>query len=258
MNNVDNPQSKNRRSRVNILRQLWVIFGTGAIIATLFNAWTPLGLIPLGLGEQISQIFSPPENSSSNVFPTPTQRPKPRIGIVSGHWGFDSGAICPDGLTEFQVNLEVATKVKEQLTAEGFDIDILEEKDARLNGYKALALVSIHSDTCEFINNSATGFKVAAALANSRPNRTSRLVACLTSRYYESTNLEFHAGSITEDMTSYHAFNEIHSDTVAAIIEIGFMNLDRQILTTDPDRVAQGITNGVLCFIRNEEALPPS
>ena len=53
-------------------------------------------------------------------------------------------------------------------------------------------------------------------------------------------------------MTYYHAFDEIHSTTTAVIIETGFLHLDRQILTENADLVAQGIVNGLLCFIRNE------
>jgi N-acetylmuramoyl-L-alanine amidase len=53
-------------------------------------------------------------------------------------------------------------------------------------------------------------------------------------------------------MTNYHAFNEINSDTPAAIIEIGFMNLDREILTQHQDVIAKGIASGILCFVRNE------
>lgn len=258
MSEIQNPsEPKERPQRINVLRQLGVVLSTGIVLAVLFNAWTPLGLLPIGLGEQIKSIFNDPQAGQTSLYPTPTPRPKPRIGIVSGHWGYDSGALCPDGLTEYEVNLEIATKVKEQLIDEGFDVDLLEEKDDRLSGYQALALVSIHADTCQFINSEATGFKVAAALANARPNRTKRLVACLSSRYYQYTNLNFHAGSITEDMTSYHAFDEVHSDTAAAIIETGFMNLDRQTLTTEQDRVARGITEGILCFIYNEQAPPP-
>ena len=53
-------------------------------------------------------------------------------------------------------------------------------------------------------------------------------------------------------MTSYHAFDEIHTETTAAIIETGFLNLDRQILTENPDLIAQGIVDGLICYIRNE------
>ncbi len=57
-------------------------------------------------------------------------------------------------------------------------------------------------------------------------------------------------------MGSYHAFDEIHGDTTAAIIEMGFMNLDRQILTDSPERIAAGIAQGILCYIFNEDASP--
>jgi N-acetylmuramoyl-L-alanine amidase len=53
-------------------------------------------------------------------------------------------------------------------------------------------------------------------------------------------------------MTSYHAFGEIKENTVAAIIEIGFLNLDRQFLTNNTDLVVDGIVNGILCYINNE------
>ena len=253
----DNPSDRNNRpARVNLLRQLWVVFGMAAVIATLFTAVTPLGLVPYGLGENLASWFSPQDNPA--ILPTVTPRPRPRIGIVAGHWGYDSGAICADGLTEVDVNLNIATRIKEILTAEGFDVDLLQEKDDRLLGYRALVLVSIHADSCEFINNEATGFKVAAALASSRPDKSNRLVACLTSRYLTATSLAYHAGSITPDMTSYHAFDEIHTDTTAAIIETGFLNLDRQILTQDPGLIASGISSGILCYIRNEDATIPS
>jgi N-acetylmuramoyl-L-alanine amidase len=54
-------------------------------------------------------------------------------------------------------------------------------------------------------------------------------------------------------MSSYHAFDEINSETNAVIIEVGFLNLDRQMLTKKQGRVAEGITNGILCYVRNED-----
>jgi N-acetylmuramoyl-L-alanine amidase len=174
---------------------------------------------------------------------------------VAGHsGGEDPGAVCNDGLTEVSLNLDVATRVKEKLTAAGFDVDLLEEYDDRLTNYDALALVSIHADTCAFIDDNASGFKVAAALGNDNPEKGSRLAACLSSRYGETTGLRFHAGSVSSHMTSYHAFDEIDPNTAAAIMEIGFMNLDRQILTQQPDLLAEGIAQGVLCYIYNEDA----
>jgi N-acetylmuramoyl-L-alanine amidase len=45
---------------------------------------------------------------------------------------------------------------------------------------------------------------------------------------------------------------QINTNTTAAIIETGFLNLDRQVLTEQTDRVAQGIVSGILCYVRNE------
>jgi N-acetylmuramoyl-L-alanine amidase len=57
-------------------------------------------------------------------------------------------------------------------------------------------------------------------------------------------------------MSSYHAFDEIDGNTNAVIIEVGFLNLDRQILTKGQDKIANGISNGILCYIRNEDITP--
>lgn len=242
---------------MNVLGQLVMVFSAGAVLATLFTAWTPLGLFPSNIAEQLAELFTGSSQAQSSAFPTPTPRPRPRIGIVAGHWGgVDPGAVCNDGLTEVEVNLEVATRAKEKLTAAGFDVDLLEEFDDRLEGYEALALVSVHADTCRFIDENASGFKVAAALASTSPEKASRLAACLRSRYGEETGLRFHAGSVSDHMSSYHAFDEIHGDTTAAIIEIGFLNLDRLILAQQPDLLAEGIARGVLCYIYNEDASP--
>ena len=45
-------------------------------------------------------------------------------------------------------------------------------------------------------------------------------------------------------------------ETVAAIIETGFLNLDREILTKRTDLIAQGVVEGVLCFATNENIEP--
>jgi N-acetylmuramoyl-L-alanine amidase len=247
-----------RHASMNVLGQLTMVFSVGALLATLFTAWTPLGLMPSNLAAQIGDWFRGEQGTQGQVFPTPTPRPRPRIGIIAGHSGFeDPGAVCQDGLTEATVNLDVATRVKEKLTSAGFDVDLLEEFDDRLDGYVGLALVSIHADTCDFIDDNATGFKVAASSSTDSPEKAGRLAACLSSRYAEVTGLRFHPGSVSSHMTGYHAFDEISPQTTAAIIEIGFLNLDRQILTQQPDLLAEGVSQGVLCYIYNEDASSP-
>jgi N-acetylmuramoyl-L-alanine amidase len=117
--------------------------------------------------------------------------------------------------------------------------------------------VSIHADSCLAIGPEATGFKVAAAVDTAVPDRAQRLVTCLADRYAQATGLDFHPGSITVDMTEYHTFYEVHSETPAAIIETGFLYLDRQFLTESPERAARGIVEGVLCYLHNQPASIP-
>jgi N-acetylmuramoyl-L-alanine amidase len=176
------------------------------------------------------------------------------MGVVAGHKGNDSGSICADGLTEQSVNEKVAYLVQKNLVDKGFSVNVLNEFDERLSSYQADVLVSVHADSCDYINDQATGFKVSSALANPHPERAARLTACLKNRYALVTGLPLH-NSITIDMTSYHAFAEINEDTTAVIIEIGFLNLDRELLTQKSDLVAKGITDGVLCYINNEDLI---
>jgi N-acetylmuramoyl-L-alanine amidase len=236
-----------------LFRQLLIILGVGFLIATLFTAWTEPGLLPGALSARLSGVRSTPTPPMD--WSTPTARPNPRIGIVAGHSGNDSGAVCPEalgGIREVDINLNIATRVRENLIAQGYDVDLLAEFDPRLNGYQAIALVSIHADSCDYIEG-ATGFKVASAMSTTYPEQATRLTSCLQTRYAHTTGLSLHMGSVTSDMTDYHAFSEINNQTPGAIIEVGFMNLDRQILTQQPDLLAEGITAGIMCFILNED-----
>ena len=67
--------------------------------------------------------------------------------------------------------------------------------------------------------------------------------------YRNATQMNYHANTITPDMADYHAFRELAPGTPALIIEVGFMNLDRELLTTNADIPARGITDGILCFL---------
>jgi N-acetylmuramoyl-L-alanine amidase len=239
-----------------LLRQLQLVLIVAIVIATLFTAWSEPGLLPGGLSEKLSSALAHQNTTPQAGFPTTTPHGNPRIGIVAGHSGNDSGAVCSEalgGYREVDINLNVASLVREDLVSDGYDVDLLAEFDPRLTNYHALALVSIHADSCAYINDQATGFKLAAAISTKYPEQTARLTACLRTRYAAVTGLEFHSGSVTTDMTNYHAFSEISPDTPAAIIETGFMNLDREILTQHPDVIAKGIASGILCFVRNED-----
>jgi N-acetylmuramoyl-L-alanine amidase len=255
-----NIKSKRRPARRGLLYQLEITLGVAFLIATLFTAWTPADLLVGNLRERLAEGILPLETPAPGAEPTAAPQLTPRIGIVVGHWDDntkDPGAVCADGaLTEFQVNQSVATRVQADLEKLGYEVDLLREFDPLLNDYEAMALVSIHADSCDYINDAATGYKVAASMANPRPERSQRLVACLRTRYGQSTGMKLHSTSVTDDMTSYHAFEEINPETTSAIIEVGFLNLDRQILTQHQDFIAKGITDGILCFVNNEDISP--
>ncbi|MBX3056597.1 MAG: N-acetylmuramoyl-L-alanine amidase [Anaerolineae bacterium] len=174
------------------------------------------------------------------------QSPGPlRIGLIAGHKGFDPGAVCADGLTEAQINENIANLVAAQLQADGIPVDILDEFDPRLPRYGATAVVSIHADSCVYYHDQLTGFKIAS----SAYTNSSALEACVEQEYGRATNLPYHPHTITEHMTDYHVFREIPLGVPAIIIEVGFMNLDRDILTNRPHEPAAGVANGIQCYL---------
>jgi N-acetylmuramoyl-L-alanine amidase len=235
----------------------------------------------LGLGRRSPRSETAPELAATQPVltvtapspppPTPTLTPTPaprvpHIGVVVGHWwleesgqqSLDVGAVCDEGtsyqLTELEINLEIAGRVVFELRRAGYQADLLQEWDERLSGYRADVLVSIHADACLYPE--ASGFKVARVADSHVPAIEDRLVACLVEHYGARTGLFFHADSITHDMTQYHTFYEIHPNTPGAIIEVGFMLADRPLLTQRPDLVAQGIIDGILCFLEGEGIIP--
>lgn len=233
--------------------QILLVIFVGAMLATFFTAWTTPGMIPGHFGDNINVVTIPDATGQSAQAGANVANVPAIIGIVAGHTGNDSGAVCPDGLTEVSINQQVAAYVQQYLKENKINAEIFKEFDDHLSGFRGLALISIHTDSCEFVNDQATGFKVASSTSN--PQRSVRLTSCMRTRYAQATGLPLH-NSVTVDMTSYHVFDQIDTDTPALIIEVGFMNLDRQLLTKHADLVARGITNGILCFINNEDLSP--
>jgi len=181
---------------------------------------------------------------------TPGLRNK-RVGIIAGHSGpeGDPGAVCESGFREADVNLAVAELAAAWLRDDGYQVDVLEEFDSRLPGYRADALVAIHADSC--IAKDLSGFKVARAVDSAIPEVEDRLVQCLYREYEAATGLLPHPSTITSDMENYHAFREIELETPAAIIELGFLLADGHILANETDRMAYGIVSGVRCFLED-------
>ncbi len=236
-------------------RILQTTLSVAFLLATLFTGFSPK-MFSTNFGAMISGALTPQPDGGG---PVPTPQMSLRIGIVAGHWGdgSDPGAVCLDGITkEQEINLTIAQlvrqKLQEQLEVKGYKIDLLQEFDSRLDGYVAALLLSIHSDICDATHPEATGFKLAASTYSNDKNLTDRLAACLYDGYQRATGLPYNPNNVTDDMTKYHAFRAIDPSTPAAIIETGFLYLDRSLLVDHPQLVADGIVAGVLCFVRSE------
>jgi N-acetylmuramoyl-L-alanine amidase len=233
--------------------RVMLVVASAAFLAAALIVWRLLAAGQVVLPTWTQGVA--PEDSvavASGIPPAPTPAADlppdaPRVGLVSGHAGYDTGAMCPDGLTEAEVNLAIAQEAAILLSRRRYYVDLLGEFDDRLKGYRADALVSVHADSCNVPG--ASGFKVARVTDSAIPEDEDRLVACIYREYQAITGLPRHPSSITDDMTSYHAFHEIDRNTPGAIIETGFLYEDRDLLTNRPEKAARGIASGVVCFL---------
>ena len=139
-----------------------------------------------------------------------------------------------------------------RLRRAGAQVDLLDEYDARLNGYAADALVSIHADSC--IERS--GFKVARWADSPMPAVEDRLVRCLSERYAAATGLPFDADTITEDMTAVPRLPQAGRPDPGAIVEVGFMGGDWNLIGRRPAVAADGIVDGLVCFFEADSPDP--
>lgn len=220
----------------------------GAFVAYLYFGRTLIASVrqtnPTG-------AFSASEQIDDGLAATVLQRHRnsagpTRIGIVSGHLNFDSGAVCDDGLQEVSINNNVATQVAAILQANGLSVEILDEQDGRLTqNYRAVAVVSLHSDSCQGAAATMSGYKSAA----SQVTNANVLQACINDRYAVQTGLSYNENTITNHMTQYHVFGRLSADVPALILEMGFMGGDRDLLTNRTQLVAAAVADGIMCFV---------
>jgi|GEM_PF-171277 len=232
------------------VRTAIIVIIAAGLASTIFTWFTRPDFINDGVASDLEVARATGVYSvQPTALPTPNYLRK--IGIVSGHRGpeGDPGAVCPDGLTEASINFAVAQIVVKNLRAQGYSVDLLDEFDARLDNYQAAALVSIHANTCQDWGELVSGFLVAKAAARPEGGLDTLLAECVGGQYGLIIGLE-RRYNLTVDMTDYHSFREIHPFTPAAIIELGFLKDDREVLTTRQDDMGRAITEGILCFLQ--------
>jgi N-acetylmuramoyl-L-alanine amidase len=185
-----------------------------------------------------------------------------RIGIQVGHWKtdevpaelgtritFQTGTTWA-GVDEVDVNMDIAERVKAQLTARGYIVDIIPTTVPV--GYIADVFLALHADGDE--TEEKSGFKIAHG--SRRGPYEDKLVSLLREEYGKATGLEWDP-LISRGMSAYYAFNwgryqhAAAPHTPAAILEMGFLSngYDRELMVDKADGVATGIVNGIQRFL---------
>ncbi|HOH92216.1 MAG TPA: N-acetylmuramoyl-L-alanine amidase [Anaerolineaceae bacterium] len=240
------------RPRVTLQTLATVIFAA-VLVATLLTLWMPSAFTGDNLQEQYVAEISVPQITQQAEegleVSLPQEFPENKIGIIIGHKGRDEGEVCSNGLTEVEINSTVATYLQQKLIELGYDAELLDETDPRLVGYQAQLLIALHCNSCEYINDNATGFKFAIVPSEVKTIDRELLTKCLSEAYANATGLKYHYQTTTNEIRNYHAFDQIDPLTAAMIFELGYMNLDQDILTNRPEVLAEGLANGIQCYM---------
>jgi len=179
-----------------------------------------------------------------------------QLTVISGHAGYDSGAICmaidgsstlPPSVTEVEINAAVAERFARRLRRGGASVTIMDEFDPRLEQLQSDLLISLHADSCI----DASGYKLAYNTRAEVLPFTSNLDECFAQNYASITNLTLHIDTITHDMIDYHAFRKIAPTTPAVIVEMGFLGGDQALLHDQPETVARALTESIRCFFQS-------
>lgn len=205
-------------------------------------------------------------NASPTIIPTPSPRPAgtaPRVGLQVGHLRSNelpeelarlrtSTGARWGSVTEAELNLEIVNRVKPLLEAQGVVVDVLPATVPP--GYDADAFLAIHADGST--GAAARGWKLATPWRTSDASRA--LMDAVAAAYGPATGIPEDVGGVTFNMKGYYAFSfrryehAIARTTPAIIVEMGFMTsaADRAVLFGQPDRVARGIADGVVAYLR--------
>ena len=257
---INRRQQHRRQSGISALggffRALFVVGLSTALVATLLTFFTnPQFINPAVVkGLQLGEDGTLGAAAFSTATPVSTPKWHYRIGIIAGHRGRDSGAICSDGfgnvdLREVDINFVVARNVVANLKAENYAVDLLDENDPRLDNYQAAVLVSLHANTCLDFGEHVSGYLIAKSEARPDDGADALLRECVAVNYSALIPLQ-RSYNLTLDMTGYHVFGKVHPLTPAVILEMGYMLADRDILTTQQDLLAHAISNGIRCYLQ--------
>jgi N-acetylmuramoyl-L-alanine amidase len=237
------PAGSEKTRPTSMMRMVQTIVLWAFVLATLFTFWNPHSLF--SSQANISFLPTPANAAGSNA-----SNRSIRIGIQIGHYKHNEGFTCPDGIREVDINYVIANKISLLLGASQIAVDVLNEYDLNLINYKADALISIHTRSCTDASAAASGFTIGTSISAKETDKTNNLAACLAEQYSQNTGLAFNYQVIPDNQVNSHTFLDINSQTPAVQIETGSLVADRTILLEGSDRAANGITAGILCYLK--------
>jgi N-acetylmuramoyl-L-alanine amidase len=227
---------------------------------------TPTALAPVPA--PVAPVLAP----SGAPSPTPilyTRIPKPvlqagprRIGIQAGHWQTEKAppelwrlltqtGTSWKGVTEVEINLDIANRIKSILEPKGFVVEVLPTTIPP--GYVADAFVALHGDGDGTGENS--GFKMA--FSSRRTPYEANLLDAIKSTYAAATGLRYDATRISRSMANYYGLTWQRNKyataphTPSIVLEMGYVSndVDRELMTEKADLVASAIANGIVRFL---------
>lgn len=185
-----------------------------------------------------------------------------RVAIQAGHWKSDEAPdelrrLIPqtgaawEGVTEVEINLDVAQRIGVILNSKGIAVDILPTTIPV--GYVADAFVALHADSDGAGDNS--GFKMAHGAR--RGPYEDALLNDIKDAYGAATGMSYDATHISNNMRGYYPFSwsrfqhALAAHTPAVILEMGYVSNDddRALMLDKPDLLAKAISDGILKFL---------
>jgi N-acetylmuramoyl-L-alanine amidase len=241
--------------------EVWLATEDGDVLPSAVGA---AGVPPVPAPPQPSAEGAPGETAVRYTrIPAPSLPPGPRrIGIQAGHWM--TGQAPPElsrlmketgaewaGVTEVEINLDIARRVEAILEGMGFAVDVLPTTIPQ--GYTADAVVALHGDSDG--TGKTSGFKLAHG--SRRTPYEAALLDTIKREYAAATGLGWDAEGISRGMGSYFAFAWQRTryttapHTPSVVLEMGFISHagDRTMLTRKADVVAGAIARGIVAFL---------
>ncbi len=253
-------------------------------LSTAFRCLVSYGFLVLGLGSMMVLARSMDQATDWHFGPWASpefpEKKAPRVVIDAGHGGHDGGAVA-QGLTEKLLTLDLAERLRSRLLKAGLEVIMTRTDDTFISlrersdipaKHDADAFVSLHLNTSSGAKD-ASGIETYYAIHRSlearrslgalwpsgqeegrEDHRSLYLAQCLQSALCRETKAEDRG--VRERRYAVVA----HTPCPSALVECGFLtSMEESQQLRQPayrDRVADGIAEGLLTFVRSQRALP--